>query len=386
MAALTHRERVMKALNHEEPDRVPRDLGGGIASGIHITAYTRLVEFLGLQEQVKEVHFGNVAAFIADPSETVLDRFDVDCRPLALGGPDVGVEVLDERSYRDEWGVLWSRPEGGHYININGPFQDKEPTLSDLEKYAWPDPKDPGRIRGLKERAIKLQQETDYAIVLNLPFASVGGCQRVRGFSQWMEDLLINPVVAEATLEHVCWVNAGVAEFVLAEVGEYVDVVLFPDDLGFQDRCYVRPELYQQRIKPYHRRLVDAIKSKTKAKVLMHSDGSLFPIIGDLIDIGVDALNPVQVSAKDMDSHRLKAEFGENLSFWGGIDTHEVLPVGTPEDVRNEVMTRIRDLAPGGGYILASVHNILEEVPPENVVAMFDTALEYGRYQEAGWL
>ncbi len=386
MSASTHRERVISALNHEEPDRVPLDLGGTIATSIHIDAYANLVEYLGLQEPVSEIQFGNVQAFIAAPSETVLRRFDVDCRPLALGPPDIGTVILDERSYRDEWGVLWARPEGGHYINVNGPFQEKEPTLSDLEKHPWPDPKDPGRIRGLKERAIKLHQETDYAIVLTLPYAFVGGCQRVRGFGEWMEDLLVNPVLAEATMEHVLMVVAGVAEFVLAEVGEYVDVVLFPDDLGFQDRCYVRPELYRQMIKPYHRRLVEVIKSKTQAKVLMHSDGCVYPIIGDLIEIGVDALNPVQVSAKDMGSQRLKADFGGSLSFWGGIDTHEVLPVGTPEDVRNEVMTRIRDLAPGGGYVLASVHNILEEVPPENVVAMLDTALEYGRYQGAAWV
>jgi uroporphyrinogen decarboxylase len=159
-----------------------------------------------------------------------------------------------------------------------------------------------------------------------------------------------------------------------------VDVVSFPDDMGFQDRPYVRPELYREMIKPYHRRLVEAIKSNTEAKVVMHSDGSVYPIIPDFIEIGVDALNPVQVSAKDMDSQRLKSEFGKHMCFWGGIDTHRVLPTGTPEAVRGEVKTRIADLAPGGGYVLASVHNIQAEVPPENIVAMFDSAEEYGQY------
>ncbi len=159
-----------------------------------------------------------------------------------------------------------------------------------------------------------------------------------------------------------------------------MDVVCFPDDMGFQDRPYVRPELYRKMIKPYHRRIVETIKRKTDAKVLMHTDGSVYPLIPDFIEIGVDILNPVQVSARDMDSRRLKAEFGADMSFWGGIDTHRVLPTGTPEDVRNEVKKRIADLAPGGGYVLGSVHHILAEVPPENVVVMFDAALEYGSY------
>jgi uroporphyrinogen decarboxylase len=143
----------------------------------------------------------------------------------------------------------------------------------------------------------------------------------------------------------------------------------------------MRPEVYREKVKPYHRRLVESIKSKTDAKVFMHSDGSVYALIPDFIDIGVEVLNPVQVSATGMDSARLKTEFGDDLSFWGAIDTQEVLPRGTPEDVRNEVKRRIGDLAPGGGYVMGSVHNMQADVPPENVIAMFDSALEYGRYE-----
>jgi len=153
-----------------------------------------------------------------------------------------------------------------------------------------------------------------------------------------------------------------------------------PVDLGIQNQLMLRPETYRRMIKPYHRRLVDVMKSATRAKVVLHSDGSVYPIIGDLVDIGIDGLNPVQVSAADMEPRRLKAEFGKDLAFWGAIDTHRVLPHGIPEEVAAEVRRRIDVLAPGGGYVVASVHNIQAEVPPENVVVMVRTAQEYGRY------
>jgi len=385
MTALSHRERVIKALNHEEPDRVPMDFGSTYVTTININAYPLLVEHLGLADEPGAAVMRKRSQ-VATPSEAILQRLDVDLRSLWFGPPDDNrEETMDEHSFRDEFGVLWTKPEAGHYINVSGPFQQGEPTLADLERNPWPNPRDPGRIRGMLERARHLHQETDYAVLLNLPHGIVGDCERLRGFGEFLSDLLVNAAFAEGLMAHVLEVTAGLAVAALEVVGEYVDVVMYPDDLGMQDMCLVRPELYRRLIKPYHRRLVEAIKSKTRAKVVMHSDGSVYPLIPDLIDIGVDALNPVQVSAKDMDSRRLKAEFGDSLTFWGGIDTHHVLPRGTPEDVRNEVRTRIRDLAPGGGYVLASVHNVQAEVPPENVVAMFDAALEYGRYQEPIW-
>jgi uroporphyrinogen decarboxylase len=380
MAYTSHRDRVVMALNHEEADRVPRDLAQGPATGINATAYSRLVDHIGIGEETTHLTVDR-RGLTATPSETVLERFDIDFRSLAPGTPDAGPdEDVDEDSFRDEWGVMWARPQGGHFITRTGPFQQRELTSAEMSRYRWPVPRDPGRIRGLREQALRLRTTTDYAIVLRLPYAIVRECQRVRGFGEWLEDLLLLPILAEELMEHCLDVSAGIAEYVLQEVGDLVDVVSFPDDMGFQDRPYVRPELYREMIKPYHRRLVEAIKSNTEAKVVMHSDGSVYPIIPDFIEIGVDALNPVQVSAKDMDSQRLKAEFGEDMCFWGGIDTHRVLPTGTPEAVRGEVKTRIADLAPGGGYVLASVHNIQAEVPPENIVAMFDSAEEYGQY------
>ena len=382
MPAMTHRERLITALNHEEPDRVPRDLGALPVSGIHVNAYARLIRYLGIDEEPQRaLDSYEQRSLMASVSETVLRRFDVDCRELHMGEPErTPPSPVGDRFFQDEWGVTWERPEGGHFINVDGPLQKGEPTLADLEGHRWPDPKDPGRVRGIKQKAVELHEGTDYAVVLNLHDAIIGACQRLRGFGLWLEDLVANPVYAEGLMEHVLAVSTGIAEFVLSEVGEYVDVVMFPEDLGFQDRPFMRPELYRRKLKPRHRRLVDAIKRNTKAKVIVHCDGAIFPLIPDLIDIGVDAINPVQVSAAGMDTRHLKSEFGDHMGFWGGIDTHHVLPSGTPEDVRNEVRTRIADLGPGGGYVLGSVHNIQAEVPPENVEAMFDAAEEFGRY------
>jgi uroporphyrinogen decarboxylase len=168
----------------------------------------------------------------------------------------------------------------------------------------------------------------------------------------------------------------------LEAVGDNVDVVVCADDLGMQNGPLISPDLYRRMIRPRQQRLYEVIKSHTKAALLLHSDGAIAQFIGDFIDVGVDVLNPVQVSAAGMgDTKWLKQEFGEHVSFWGGVDTHHILPFGTPDEVRDQVRRRIEDLAPGGGYVLASVHNIQAEVPPENVCAMFEAAIEYGAYE-----
>jgi uroporphyrinogen decarboxylase len=345
---------------------------------MNATAYANLMRYLGQERAEVEVHFRNLTAV---PGEPLLRRFDIDTRPIDLAKPQTAPEdVIDDHTFRDEWGVVWTRPAHGHYIAREGPFQTKPYTLRDLDRYPWPAPDDPARFKGVRAKAQRLRQDTDFALVLNLGCNIVLQCQSLRGFGEWMEDLLVDPTLAEGLMEHVLHVSAGIASLALEEVGDLVDVVLIADDLGFQDRPYMRPELYRRKIKPYQRRLVETVKSKTDAKVLLHSDGAIFALIPDLIDIGVDAINPVQVSAAGMDSRHLKVEYGRDMAFWGAVDTHRVLPTGSPDDVRREVRRRIRDLAPGGGYVLTSVHNIQAEVPPENVVAMFDAALEHGRY------
>ncbi len=380
MATLSHRERVVKTLNHEEPDRVPMDFGSTYVTTINIDGYSKLLKHLGLEEETGGAVL-RPRSRIATPSEAVLQHLDVDLRGMWFGSPDHSqAKKVDENSLYDDFGVLWTRPAGGHYINVSSPFQNEEPTLAALDRYAWPDPNDPGLTRGMLERARVLHEETDYAVVLSLPNGIVADSARLRGYVEFFTDLVANTAFAEGLLDHMAELTSGMITAALELVGDYVDVVLFPDDLGMQDMCLVSPEMYRRLLKPRHRKLVDAIKSKTEAKVLMHSDGSIYPIIGDLVDIGVDALNPVQVSARQMDTDVLKREFGRHLAFWGAVDTHRVLPMGSPEEVEAEVKRRIGDLGAGGGYVVASVHNVQEEVPPENVVAMFEAVQKWGTY------
>jgi len=376
---MTHRERVMMALNHQEPDRVPIDLSGTTATMIVPGAYERLKGYLGVGS---ETLFIDRTSGRVVPDEEILERFDIDTRMLLLQSPVKGAESAQlPSSYEDEWGVIWQLTSDGRYYAVKPPFAG-QPSISDLQIHRWPDSDDPRLTKGLKELAEELHEGTDYAIIMRLPGRVFSLGQRLCGFEDWLVNLIANPEFASALLDRGVEIESQMAKNMLEAVGDNVDVVMCADDLGMQNALLVSPELYRKMIRPYHKRLFDAIKGHTKAKLLLHSDGAIAPVIGDLIDVGVDVLNPVQVSAAGMgDTKRLKKEFGEHICFWGAIDTHHVLPFGTPEEVSDEARRRIEDLAPGGGYVLASVHNIQADVPPENICAMFEAAKEYGRYE-----
>jgi uroporphyrinogen decarboxylase len=236
-----------------------------------------------------------------------------------------------------------------------------------------------GRTRGLRETARQLREETDYAVVLSLPVGFVHLSQYLRGYEQWLMDIVLEPAFLDALMDRTLDWWLALAAAVLDEVGSFVDVVAFGDDVAFHDRPMVDLARYRKLFKPRHRKMIDLLKAKSGAKVLYHCCGAVRSLVPEFIDIGVDALNPVQVSSAGMDdTAALKAEFGDRICFWGGIDTQRVLPMGSPDDVRAEVQQRIRDLAPGGGFVLTSVHNIQEDVPPENIVAMVDAAVEFG--------
>jgi uroporphyrinogen decarboxylase len=374
---LTSRERVLCALNHEEPDRVPIFFGTSGATTMLAPAYDRLKAHLGIQRETK-VFWRALQYTLMD--EDVMARFGSDGRPLFMGPVPSTVERdLSEDALIDAWGITWRRTPGNHYFEIiQPPLQTA--TVDDLARYPWPDLAHPSRFVGLKAKA-KAIQDAGHAVVALSGVSVFEYCYMLRGVENWLTDLAANPDFALALMRQVTDLQREAACRLLDEAGEYIDVVITGDDLGSQNAPLISPKMYRRLVKPFHAEMLAAIKSRTKAKVFYHSDGNIYPLLGDLIEIGVDLLNPVQVSAKDMgDTARLKREFGTRLSFCGAIDTQDVLPYGTPDDVRREVRRRINDLGPGGGYILAAVHCIQPDVPPENVVAMLEEAQLAGRY------
>jgi uroporphyrinogen decarboxylase len=375
MGTMTHRERVMRALNHREPDRVPLDLGATRSTSIVVQAYERLNAHLGSGETPR---IFSKWLNIAHPSQAMLARFDIDTRSLSQGAPENRPDVLlPNDSYTDEWGVMRSRPAGSLYYDLTGAPLAGDVSEADLRAFGWPDPHDPGRTRGLAQAARRLHRETDYAVVLNMPGGIVHQAQFLRGFEDWFTDLVANQPFLQAMMERLAdlWIEMAKDEF--DAVGDDVDICFYGDDMAFQDGPMMSMDLYRKMIKPHHARLFSYIRSRTSARIVYHTCGSVVHLIPDLIEMGVDALNPVQTSAKGMDTRRLKREFGNDICFWGAIDTQRVLPFGTPEQVRAEVRRRIEDLAPGGGYVLCAVHNIQADVSPENICAMYEAALEY---------
>jgi uroporphyrinogen decarboxylase len=378
---MNSRERVMKALDHEQPDRVPIDLGSTSVSALTKGAYAKLKDYLGIEAAAEPGPSLVKWEEIVNPPEELLQRFQVDTYMLAPNPPENWQDIeYPNDSYQDEWGVLWKRSPAGWYYGVErNPFAG-EPTLNDLRTHRWPDPHDPGRTRGLREKARHLREKTDYAIVGYINAYFLIQSQFLRGYEGWLADLLLDPEFAGALMDKVLEINLEMIDHFLGEVGEYVDVVYTSDDLATQTQLMFSPATYRKLIKPRQRTLFEFIKARTEARLLYHSDGSVYPVLNDLIEIGVDILNPIQASAKDMETDRLEKEFGDKICFWGAIDTQEVLPFGTIQQVENEVKKRIADLAPGGGYVLAPAQTIAPDVPPENICAMFDAALKYGGY------
>jgi uroporphyrinogen decarboxylase len=375
MAAITHRDRVLAALDHRETDRVPIDFGGTFTTTIYYAAYDRLKRHLGYDH---ETVIYSKTRRLAVPHEAVLRRFDVDTRMLSLGAYQGDQREINEDSYLDEWGTTWRKAEDGHYLYVDGPFfREKRPDPDALEGFAWPDPDNPGYYCGLAERADALRQDTDCAVILNMPIGVIHQGQFLRGFGDWLKDLYKNRRFMDRLLSEIAERWIGVAENALDRVGDRVDIVFLGDDLASQLAPLFDPVMYREIIKPHHRRMIRAVKDRADVKLLFHSCGAISTLIGDLIDIGVDAVNPVQVSAHGMEPERLKREFGAEMTFWGGIDSQRVLPFGTPDEVRREVQRMIDCMAVDGGFVLNSVHNIQNDVAPANIVSMFDEARCY---------
>ncbi len=382
---MTSRERVLAALNHEIPDRIPIDFGGN-QTGIHKFAYGALLEYLGLRDGITIM---DAVQQLARPCEEVLKRFHVDTRYISAGAASDwhGGIVQEERDGRrwhdlvDEFGVRWSMPDDQPFFMDITHHPLAQASMDDLRAYPFPKGDDPGRFEGLRDRALQIKNETPYAVVSGISGVVYETCWYMRGLENWFMDLMANPAFCEALLDQTLKFWLDWFRVFLDEVGDVVDVIMIGDDLAGQNGPLFHPGIYTDLVKPRHKRLVQYIKSRTGAKLWYHTCGACAGYIPDLLDNGIDVLNPVQISAAGMDPADLKAQYGKSLSFWGGaIDAQHVLPVSSPEKVRHAVRGNMEILKPGGGFVFNNVHNIQAGVPPENIVALYDAAYEYGFY------
>ncbi len=382
---MTSHERLLTSLDHRIPDRVPIDLGG-FQTGIHRKAYEDLLDHLGLDETVEIL---DPVQQLARPSEQILQRFHVDIRYICAKGPKGfdGTIKQNERNGRlwhdltDEFGVVWSMPDDQRlYMDISHHPLAKA-TVNDIADHPFPDGADHTRFQGLRQQAVRMRRDTPHALSTGIGGVIYETCWYMRGLQQWFIDMIENPAVCEALLDRMLefWTDYYIG--FMKEIGEIVDVVMIGDDLAGQHGPLFSPAFYRRIVKPRQKALVRHIKSLTPAKIWYHTCGGCAEYIPDLIDNGIDILNPVQTSAAEMDPERLKAEFGQSLVFWGGgIDAQHVLPFASAEQVRKEVGRNLKIFKPGGGYVFNNIHNIQAGIPAENIVAMYDAAYEFGFY------
>jgi uroporphyrinogen decarboxylase len=372
---MTPRERMLLALNHQEPDRVPIDLGA-MNTTIEAEAYESLKRYLGMDHPTLVSTRAH-----AVPHEDVARKFGIDTRyvypyPLKEWDPDTS-----ESRYDDEWGVTWEKQPGTLYFEVvRNPLADA--SLADLHHYPWPKAKDFQWNPTMAEDARRLFNETDYAVVGNaLDMGLFERAWLLRGFEQLLVDLMVDEKFACTLLDKVLEAKIDHMAHYLDAVGDHIHVIMLGDDIAMQTGPIFSMDVYRRIFKPRHKELHDFIKSRTNAKIFFHCCGSVYPILNDLIETGIDIINPIQVSAANMDTKNLKAEFGDRVVFWGGgCDTQKVLQFGTPAEVREEVRRRIHDLAPGGGFVFNQVHCIQPNVQPENICAMYEAVEEFGQY------
>jgi uroporphyrinogen decarboxylase len=374
---MTPRERVLTALDHEEPDRVPLFMGASGATSMLTPLYEQFKRRFGIDGPTRFLHRATQQVMI---DERLRDRLGADGQPiLPSPPPNTLARDVSEDCLIDAFGTTWRRRPGNIYFEIHD-HALRNATIDDLERYPWPDLAHPSRFQGLREQA-KALQEAGQAVLLFGGAGIFSPAYELRGVEQLLFDLAGNEEFATALFTKLEELVCAAQRAALSEVGEYVDIVVTGDDVATQAGPMMSPAMYRRLVKPHHARMFAAIRENTKAKIYLHSCGNVYRLIGDFIEIGVDLLNPVQVSAGEMgDTARLKREFGDRLSFCGGIDTQQVLPFGSPADVRAEVRRRIGDLAPGGGYIAAAVHCLQPDVSMENVLAMCDEVMKAGRY------
>ncbi len=374
---MTPRECFHAAMNHEQPDRLLLDMGKHIGS-IHRRAYVKLKEYLGDERMVNENLILDRMAQTVVPDECLLERFDIDFRWVVPNWVQV-TERTDVPGYVDMWGVPYKAAGDWDHCVVDGAPMRKA-TLETIDDFKWPDPHDPEQFRGLREKARHLYENTDYVIGADAIKAGVlMNSLQMRGYDQFFMDLAIDKPFAEALMDRILDTLKEMWSRYMDEVGEYAQIAYVTDDLGSQTSLLVSPRMFRELLKPRMKELHDHIKSCADVQLMFHTDGAVLPLIDDFLEMSVDILNPVQTSVSGLeDTLALKDRFGDRLSFHGAIDVQQMMPNATKEELEQEVARRIYDLGRNGGYILAPCHNIGHDIPPENVVTLFEKAREFG--------
>jgi uroporphyrinogen decarboxylase len=380
---LTPRERVLTALAHEEPDRVPIVIGASNATGIKMRPYRELKTLLGIDAPDAWLYdwpeLGTAAL-----DEMTLRRLHADVRGVLDREPAAVLERNRTRPAHSDYVNSWG--SGAVEIAPDDWFPMVEPladvtAIDALDAFPWPDMDDPTRVAHMRAEARRLASDGEFAVMVTpwllFPLERAFAMQ---GMDRFLMNAALEPEFAAALLRRITTLCVRLMGHVLDEVGDAVDIVKIGDDLGTQTSLLMSPAMYRTLLKPLHAELIASIKARTSAKVFFHTDGDVFPLLDDLVEIGVDILNPIQTSAGQMaDLAALKARYGRSLVLCGGIDTQRILPGGTPDEVAAEVRRVIGELGPGGGYLLASVHTIMNDVPAANILAMVDAAVATGR-------
>jgi len=413
---MTRRERVLRTISHREPDRVPIDLGAMRSTGITAVAYRRLKEYLGVTEGDTYVY--DVVQQLALPEDPILNyvesdvvdlgrvflRDAVDWKPFTLpDGAAAKIPAALNVVPRDGgWIALNAKgepigamPQGAYYLSqTRYPLKDwdgadlsvldrlpelmDDVTWSALACAPYHKPLTPEHLAEIRRRAKHLYETTDYAVMVAFGANLLEWGQFLCRMDQFLIDLIENRRKAESLLDKLVELHIANLVKVLDAVEGYVQIIQLGDDFGTQQALEISPRLYREVFKPRQRLIFETVKKRSSLHLFLHSCGAIADILPDLIEVGVEIINPVQTSARGMDAARLKREFGKDLTFWGGgCDTQSVLPQGTPEEIEVHVRERIATLAPGGGFVFTQVHNIMPHVPPRNVVAMYDVVKKY---------
>jgi uroporphyrinogen decarboxylase len=415
---ITSRERVRMALEHKEADRVPIDLGAMRATGISAIAYNRLRKKIGIKKGLARMY--DIVQALAYPEEGIRKRFHIDCidsgQAFLKNNNDWKKYILEDGSEclipkyikfdinkngtllfkNDKGTVVAKKPKSSYYVDqtywpladYNSiPIDIDATILGDFPLASIPSPPwhlniyDNNQFQTFIKEIKKIHEDTEYSIMLATGCKLFEASYYLRRLDNYMVDYMTDKKGTERLLDKLMEIHFNQLERIISGVGDYVDLISIGDDLGTQGGPFVPPAIFKDIFYPRYKKMLDYVHSKSDIKVFLHSDGNIFELIPYLIDAGFDALNPVQTTGKDMNPEKLKNEFGKDITFWGGgVDTQNILPSKTPAEVKEDVKRRIEIFAKGGGFVFNQVHNILADVPSENIIAMFEAAYDFGRY------